>query len=787
MVQAYENMKRILLISLIFGFIYQWYDLTKNYFQYNIFNKLDVEVDANLMPSTTICVDKRYKYAAEDIKRLVDIYGDTIYKESLYLVDKLQIYFAFTNATILDGSNMNLFSQSNSGYNSMCVTLDLQSLLKQESMKYVFELSLSIYQYKRAYIIFHDHKEPPHFISYHKKLVLINNQQLNVGFDKRINTLLPFPYATDCRDYSSSVKHKSQKECLFEYMSRKELKVCGYNYIWNRKPFNVSVERFRLTRYEKRCHFDINHNWFNRLCKRDCDITEFNVKQQYYIISNYFGVKSVILKFMSYYIHTGYVPRIDLIAYLSTLGGLLSMWLGFNMWLFTVKTLKHFNWVRRVYTRYYGEHVYFINLLKTLKLIIKILQIFILLITIYQIGQILNKYLYSNKRMTIGLRPQLQLPKIIISFAPFINFTEHERYYPGITQYLMQSTPTGMVLLEDNLNYYFRILIRDNLSRFMQLQKIDQAIINCYIEYHNYTVSCPRHRTTFYFGSSNIVGIQVLNELFPYRTDHEYFLPGHDQEIQRIVIDVQKNIIYDNIVLLFQKSEITVIANKIWYEFVNSGQINNFVIETNSVQRLRNFNDKQCIQTETGLFSTDNADECIIDCANHRLNQTFGCLPVINAYDTRIRLERDLNYFRFDFCRKQIDLNKISNLYENCFNRCPSQCNILLFNVNHYTEQANLNNHTIINIIPKYSNELLYIESYRMSLFDLMYEIGGIVGLWFGWSAISLLQLSTILLIYLHKAFLHLMNFKQYCKPGENTGGQLTTSPTSSMTSGANI
>ena len=691
-------MKRILLISLIFGFIYQWYDLTKDYFQYNIFNKLDVEVDPNLMPSTTICVDQRYKYAVEDIKRLVDIYGDTIYKEYLYLIDKLQILFVFTNGTMLDGSIINLFGQSNSGNNSMCVTLDIQSLLKQESMKYVFGLVLSIYQYKRAYIIFHDHKEPPHFILHYKKLVLINTQELKVGFDKRINTLLPFPYATDCTDYSSAVKHKSQKECFFEYMSRKEMKVCGYNFIWNRRHFNVSVERFRLTRYEKRCHFDINHNWFNRLCKRDCDITEYNVKQQNYIFFGYPGVRSAISKFITYYIHTTYVPRIDLIAYLSTLGGLLSMWLGFNMWLFTVKTLKHFNRVRRVYTRHYVVHIYFINLLKTSKLIIKILQIFILFITIYQIDKILNKYLYSNKQMTIGLKPQLQLPKIIISFVPFINFTEHERYYPGITQYLMQSTPKGMVLLEAKLNYYFRILIRDNLPLFMQLQQIDQAIINCYIEYHNHTVSCPRHRTTFYFASSRIEVRNELILLFPHRSDYEHFLLGHEQELlHRIVILFQNNIIYEKLILFFQMSEITVIANKFWYEFVNSGKINNFVIETNSVQRLRDFNDKQCIQTKASLFNRDKTDECIIDCTNHRLNQTFGCLPVINAYDTRIRLERDLNYFRFEFCRKEIDLNKISNLYKTCFNRCPSQCNIPLFNVNHYTEQANLNNHTIIN------------------------------------------------------------------------------------------
>ena len=74
-----------------------------------------------------------------------------------------------------------------------------------------------------------------------------------------------------------------------------------------------------------------------------------------------------------------------------------------------------------------------------------------------------------------------------------------------------------------------------------------------------------------------------------------------------------------------------------------------------------------------------------------------------------------------------------------------------------------------------------------MSLFDLMYEIGGIVGFWLGWSVITLLQLSTILLIYFRKAFVRIKHFNKYCKPGENTDDQLTTSPTISMTSCASI
>ena len=121
----------------------------------------------------------------------------------------------------------------------------------------------------------------------------------------------------------------------------------------------------------------------------------------------------------------------------------------------------------------------------------------------------------------------------------------------------------------------------------------------------------------------------------------------------------------------------------------------------------------------------------------------------MNIDNIWIRLERDLKYFGYILCKDHLNLTlKSKRFYEMCMNKCRSSCNIPFFKVKHYIKD-NHDDETILNIIPKYSNEFSYIESYRMSFYDLFYEIGGIIGLWLGLSIISLSNLPIILTKYL--------------------------------------
>ena len=155
-------------------------------------------------------------------------------------------------------------------------------------------------------------------------------------------------------------------------------------------------------------------------------------------------------------------------------------------------------------------------------------------------------------------------------------------------------------------------------------------------------------------------------------------------------------------------------------------------------------------------------DQCYLDCVNHIYNDTYGCIPIVNIDNSWIRLERDLNYFGFKYCEKMLKFKIFSkSFHTKCMQQCPSPCTIPMFKVNHYVKD-NSENQTILNLIPKYNIEVSFIESYKMSFYDLMYELGGIVGLWLGLSFLSLLDLFFIIMRFINKIINYIDKFKKY-------------------------
>ena len=62
---------------------------------------------------------------------------------------------------------------------------------------------------------------------------------------------------------------------------------------------------------------------------------------------------------------------------------------------------------------------------------------------------------------------------------------------------------------------------------------------------------------------------------------------------------------------------------------------------------------------------------------------------------------------------------------------------------------------TRFHIFPKYSLITEYQQKYRMDWLELLYNIGGTIGIWWGWSALSLPSI-----IYLIKMILGMLNEK---------------------------
>ena len=83
-----------------------------------------------------------------------------------------------------------------------------------------------------------------------------------------------------------------------------------------------------------------------------------------------------------------------------------------------------------------------------------------------------------------------------------------------------------------------------------------------------------------------------------------------------------------------------------------------------------------------------------------------------------------------------------------CNKKCMSDCNEMHFSKLYPTDSPTPNS-TTINLIPLNSHHIQYIETMKTDINQLIYDLGGVVGLWFGLYALSIVNF----ILFLYKVF----------------------------------
>jgi hypothetical protein len=150
-------------------------------------------------------------------------------------------------------------------------------------------------------------------------------------------------------------------------------------------------------------------------------------------------------------------------------------------------------------------------------------------------------------------------------------------------------------------------------------------------------------------------------------------------------------------------------------------------------------NKEYCHNNLEGMFGNSSYDNNIISYLEN-LNKTHSCLPLISS-QLFVRIEYDLKIIGYKFCSTEIigNLSQIERILQKCVDTFDPECNIELFETElKSTESKGKLNRTILNIIPKVSVQPQYSESLKTDLNELIYNCGGIIGLWLGLSAVSI-------------------------------------------------
>jgi hypothetical protein len=116
-------------------------------------------------------------------------------------------------------------------------------------------------------------------------------------------------------------------------------------------------------------------------------------------------------------------------------------------------------------------------------------------------------------------------------------------------------------------------------------------------------------------------------------------------------------------------------------------------------------------------------------------------LPLISS-QLFVRIEYDLKIIGYKFCSTEItgNLSQIGTIFTKCYESFDPECNVELFETKvKSTQFKGKLNKTILNIIPQAWVKPQYSESLKTDLNELIYNCGGIIGLWSGLSAVSLI------------------------------------------------
>jgi hypothetical protein len=151
-------------------------------------------------------------------------------------------------------------------------------------------------------------------------------------------------------------------------------------------------------------------------------------------------------------------------------------------------------------------------------------------------------------------------------------------------------------------------------------------------------------------------------------------------------------------------------------------------LEGNSNQNLKNYS----------------RDNCISDCICRNLNQTYGCLPMISSSQLSLDFESHIASRGYRICYKKTDSAKEFSVKRECSDICLPECETVYYNmITKEFEDRKVG--TFVKIFPLKFPHFIYTETLNMDFNQLIYNCGGILGLWFGLSPLSLDDLVKIL------------------------------------------
>jgi hypothetical protein len=444
----------------------------------------------------------------------------------------------------------------------------------------------------------------------------------------------------------------------------------------------------------------------------------------------------------------------DLITYLCSIGGLNGMWIGISVY----STLSY---LKQLFDKFIGKLAIFRHLSKYLRILNfrkfrkimahsgKSIIIICIVLMLFQIFGVIKNYLEYDIITRIEMKTHFKIPKMLILSDP--NLLRYElihgkllEIYPDYLaqcEYLFEKSKklSDQKNIMDSyiilINYYvLKYLSEHSIQEFADsIIDPEEIVHSCYFVIKQRKINCPKLVYLFIILDLNHVSVSQLlfGEISEIETS-ELINIGIERYIEKIVIEMNTD--FEIILEIFQSFFAGTKLIKI-----ETNAINNLFYSSNILHGT-NSHKNYCQNNLEAIFENSSYDNNIISCFLENLNKTHSCLPLISS-QLFVRIEYDLKINGYKFCSTEImgNLSQIERIFTKCVQTFDPECDVELFETElKLIEFKGELNRTILNIIPEVSVKPQYSESLKTDLNELIYNCGGIIGLWFGLSAVSI-------------------------------------------------
>jgi hypothetical protein len=590
-----------------------------------------------------------------------------------------------------------------------------------------------------AFALIHQKKTPPHFAR--QKIEIPKSTSTVIDYTRIFTKLLPFPYSTDCYDYGNEenplLNYKSREDCIVKHLEKKEFNECGCNKRWF-YGYSNHQNLSNICQKSVECKFNAKSEMksLEKICK-------FNCLNEYYmnILVNQREEKGlsplninnlVFIRCKKYEILLTYLPKMNLIQYLCSIGGLISMWFGFSVYdlvlIFTKESKK-----KILLLLVSMKYRFFITVIVKFKEIITskvnhifssiIIIIFSALMLIQTIG-LIRSYFDFEVITRFDVQQIKLIPNVDILFRPMPNLNKLYEIYPQMKQEIDEINENKLFAkqlkyLKVAQKYLVHLLIDNRLNDFHSISQANNIIKSCQIKIFDEIQL--KNFTPGEFGIEHMnLELITLSRLF------DFSKLDDKNKVEKITL--QLNLSPYEMFAIFYLTLTQTIPKS--FVFIASNAKTTASFTTFVTKKLRS-NEIECISEENQKdFSEDYFKFCRYDCVVDKLNQLCGCVPV---YDVPFYFSKSFLKNNYKFCEscESLDNSTAFSIGNQCKKICKPKCNSLNFDTK-VEVSKHVSNKTILEIIPTKTPRIAYIETLKTDLNRLIYNCGGILGLWFG-------------------------------------------------------